>query len=92
MNEYNLKEELSGIGYSDIFGSLDNQISAIKVEKKILKLWIVKLEAAKLYLGDTRRTCQWDRVIHVQIFIVLPMIVLLMYTELDDIIYGKHSP
>ena len=43
VNEYNLKEELSGIDYSDIFGSLDKQISAIKVEKKILKLWNAKL-------------------------------------------------
>ena len=48
VNENNIKEELSGINYSDIFGSLEKQISAIKVWKKILKLWNVKLEAAKL--------------------------------------------
>ena len=49
-----LKNELGTISYADIFGTLDEQIVAAKVWKKILRVWNLKLDAAKL---SPRCTC-----------------------------------
>ena len=46
--ESGIKEKLENIAFSDIFGPMEKQISAIKVWKKVLKIWSVKLEATRL--------------------------------------------
>ena len=74
ITENNVKEELIGIAYSDIFGSLEKQASAVKVWKKILNILNIKLAAAKLSPSG-RQVRQWDRVTRVQILLVLLMIV-----------------
>ena len=48
VSESNLKNELENISYSDIFGTLDKQIAAAKVWKKVFKVWNRKLETVKL--------------------------------------------
>ena len=42
-----LKNEIATISYEDIFGTLDRQILAAKVWKKILRVWNIKIDAAK---------------------------------------------
>ena len=48
VSESNLKNDLENISYSDIFGTLDKQIAAAKVWKKVFKVWNRKLETVKL--------------------------------------------
>ena len=43
-----LKNQISNISYSDIFGTLEQQIKAVKVWKVIFKVWNLKLESQKL--------------------------------------------
>ena len=40
-------ENIDKISYLDIFGTLEKQITAVKVWKKILKVWKIKLEASR---------------------------------------------
>ena len=42
-----LKNDLTTISYEDIFGTLEQQIVAAKVWKKVLRVWNIKLDAAK---------------------------------------------
>ena len=42
------EEKWKIIPFSDIFGPIEKQISAIKVWKKVLKIWSVKLDATRL--------------------------------------------
>ena len=48
ISDNHLKNELSGISYADIFGTLAQQVKAVKVWKKVLRVWNLKLEAEKL--------------------------------------------
>ena len=43
-----LKTQLENISYADIFGTLERQVVAVKVWKKVIKVWKLKLEAEKL--------------------------------------------
>ena len=47
VNENGLRGQLDNLVYSDIFGSLKKQIEAVKIWKKVLKVWNIKLEALK---------------------------------------------
>ena len=47
VKDKSLKDEISKISYSDIFGTIDEQIKAVKVLKKVLKVWNLKLEKLK---------------------------------------------
>ena len=49
ISENNLKTELENIAYLDIFGTLEKQISAVKVWKKVFRVWNLKLESSKLF-------------------------------------------
>ena len=48
ISENDLKSLVENIAYNDIFGTLNQQINAIKVWCKIFKVWKIKLEASKL--------------------------------------------
>ena len=48
ISDESLKKQTETISYSDIFGSMKQQISAVKILKKIFKVWKIKLEAEKL--------------------------------------------
>ena len=48
VNENNMQNTIQNIAYMDIFGTLEKQVAAIKVWKKILKIWEIKLEVSKL--------------------------------------------
>ena len=39
ISENNLKSELENISYLDVFGTLDKQIAALKVWKKLFRVW-----------------------------------------------------
>ena len=43
-----IQELFQNIAYKDIFGSVEKQSIAIKVWKKVIKLWLLKLEKCKL--------------------------------------------
>ena len=47
ISDINLKNDLETIAYEDIFGSLDKQILAAKVWKKVIRAWNLKLDSAK---------------------------------------------
>ena len=48
VNENNMQDSIQNIVYMDIFGTVEKQVDAIKVWKKILKIWEIKLEVLKL--------------------------------------------
>ena len=48
LSDSNLKSELLTISYEDIHGTINQQIVAAKVWKKVLRVWNIKLEAVKL--------------------------------------------
>ena len=48
VNENNMQNSIQNISYMDIFGTIEKQVAAIKVWKKILKIWEIKLEVSKL--------------------------------------------
>ena len=48
VDENTMKESIENIAYMDIFGAIEKQVAAIKVWKKILKIWEIKLEVSKL--------------------------------------------
>ena len=54
VDENTTKESIQNIDYMDIFGAIEKQVAAIKVWKKILKIWEIKLEVSKLPPVDTR--------------------------------------
>ena len=43
-SDESLKKKIGTISYSDIFGSMKQHFSAVKILKKILKVWKIKLE------------------------------------------------
>ena len=47
LSDNQLKNELATISYEDIFGTVDKQISAAKVWKKVLRVWNIKIDAVK---------------------------------------------
>ena len=61
-----MRDAIATISYPDIFGDLEKQVKAVKVLKKVFKLWHLKLEQVK---GpppvDTRRTSSQSRVPHI---------------------------
>ena len=48
VNENNMQNTIQNIAYMDIFGTINKQVAAVKVWKKILKIWEIKLEVSKL--------------------------------------------
>ena len=48
LSDKNLKRLLESISYADIFGTLDQQVKAVKVWKQVVRVWNLKLEAEKL--------------------------------------------
>ena len=53
INKSNLNTLFEKVGYLDIFGSLGNQVTAVKAWKKLLKVWNIKLEMKKKVLQWT---------------------------------------
>ena len=49
ISENNLKNELENISYLDIFGTLEKQTSAVKVWKKVSRVWNLKQDSSKLF-------------------------------------------
>ena len=48
VNENNMQNTIQNIAYMDIFGTINKQVAAVKVWKRILKIWEIKLEVSKL--------------------------------------------
>ena len=48
LSEKSVRDELTNISYSDIFGTIKEQVRAVKVLKKVFKVWNLKLEKLKL--------------------------------------------
>ena len=48
ISDDSLKEQFGTISYSDIFGSMKQQISAVKILRKIFKFWKIKKKTEKL--------------------------------------------
>ena len=46
-----ISEEMDKIEYMDIYGSLEDQVKAVKIWKKVFTLRIIKLEKKKLSSG-----------------------------------------
>ena len=46
LSDIQLKQQIMDISYSDVFGTLQQQVKAIKVWKKVFKVWKIKLEAS----------------------------------------------
>ena len=49
ISENNLKNQLENIAYLDIFGDLKKQVVAIKVRKKVFRVWNLKLESSNRF-------------------------------------------
>ena len=47
-SENNMQELMKDMVYKDIFGTIEKQIYAIKVWKKVFKIWLLKLEKCKM--------------------------------------------
>ena len=99
VKDKSLKDEISKISYSDILGTVDEQIKAVKVlGKKVLKVWNLKLEKLKLPPVDTRCTSSRARVPHIPAILIrlqtrFPQtIVIALFMTLDHIyIYMKMT-
>ena len=51
ISDKQLQQQIKDISYSDVFGTLEQQVKAIKVWKKVFKVWKVKMEASNQSLS-----------------------------------------
>jgi hypothetical protein len=96
LSDIQLKQQIMDISYSDAFGTLQQQVEAIKVWKMFLKFGRLSWKLQTRPPVDIRRTCSRTRVPH-YLALLLRMwtpqseiIVIAMFLTLDYNIYTCH--